>query len=344
MNGLGIVLNTQTCRRLERLARQEEDGGMRTRLLIIIHAARGWTRKAIAAAVCCSERTVGRVCGRWRAEGQAGLVDRREDNGPTLADEAFERVVREVISHRSTEYGHSRPTWTLRLIVRTAAELTGRTVSTSTMSRLLGRIGARWGRPKPLAPCPWAKRAIATRINRIRRLTGSLPAGEVAVWEDEADIDLNPRIGPDWMLSGTQRTVMTPGKNRKRYIAGAMDDATGALVWAWGEKKATGLFIDLLKKLLTVYASKEMIHVILDNFKIHSSKRLKAWLAEHGSRLRFHFLPPYCPDDNRIERGVWRDMHQNVTYNHQHQTLDEICGAVTQYLRSRNCQARRKAA
>lgn len=27
--------------------------------------------------------------------------------------------------------------------------------------------------------------------------------------EDEADIDLNPKIGSDWMLPGTQRRVMT---------------------------------------------------------------------------------------------------------------------------------------
>jgi transposase len=29
-----------------------------------------------------------------------------------------------------------------------------------------------------------------------------------------------------------------------------------------------------------------------------------------------HFLPPYCPDDNRIER-LWKDLHDNVTRNHK---------------------------
>lgn len=36
----------------------------------------------------------------------------------------------------------------------------------------------------------------------IHRLIESLPPDEVAVWEDEADIDLNPKIGSDWTLPG----------------------------------------------------------------------------------------------------------------------------------------------
>ena len=35
-------------------------------------------------------------------------------------------------------------------------------------------------------------------------------------------------------------------------------------------------------------------------------------LAEWGDRICLHFLPPYCPNHNRIER-VWKDLHDNVT-------------------------------
>jgi hypothetical protein len=30
----------------------------------------------------------------------------------------------------------------------------------------------------------------------------NLPADEVALYEDEVDIHLNPKIGPDWMVAG----------------------------------------------------------------------------------------------------------------------------------------------
>ena len=51
----------------------------------------------------------------------------------------------------------------------------------------------------------------------------NLPADEVALYEDEVDIHLNPKIGPDWMVASQQKEVLTPGKNLKRYLAGAID-------------------------------------------------------------------------------------------------------------------------
>ena len=42
-----------------------------------------------------------------------------------------------------------------------------------------------------------------------------------------------------------------------------------------------------------------------------------------GERVQLHFLPPYCPDHNRIER-LWKDLHDNVTRNHRCRTMDEL--------------------
>ena len=99
-------------------------------------------------------------------------------------------------------------------------------------------------------------------------------------------------------------------------------------------------FIDLLKKLLAEYADKQVIHVVLDNFVIHSSRQTKLWLAEFGGKFRLHFLPPYCPDDNRIERKVWREVHANVTVNHRWETMEELMSEVVYYLMSHNRRAR----
>jgi len=208
----------------------------------------------------------------------------------------------------------------------------------TTMGRLLKRLKVRRGRPKPTAPCPWTESARKLRVAAIHALIDALPANEAAVWEDEADVDLNPRIGFDWMLPGTQRTVPTPGKNVKRYFAAAMDAATDRAVWVKAERKNSRLFIDLLKKLLATpaYADKAAIHVVLDNYCIHSSKQTRLWLAEHGHKFRLHFLPPYCPDDNRIERKLWREMHANVTVNHRCRTIGELVAEVVYYLMSHN--------
>ena len=78
-----------------------------------------------------------------------------------------------------------------------------------------------------------------------------------------------------------------------------------------------------------------VIHVILDNDRIHTRKITQAAVAGFGGRIRLHFLPPYGPNHNRIERH-WEDLHANVTRNHTCPTMDELMAQVRQYLAARN--------
>jgi transposase len=335
-----IVLRAQTREKLRRLARQCQDADTRTRYLIVIRSSEGWSGKRICRALGCCGSTVSRTLDRYEAFGEAGLVDRREDNGQTKADEWYVEVVCWILQGTPHDFFHRRPTWTRTLLIETAERYTGVTVSQTTMGRVLKTIGARRGRAKPTAPCPWSETRKNKRMAMIHALIDTLPPGEACVWEDEADIDLNPRIGADWMLAGEQRTVMTPGKNVKRYFAAAMDSASDRLVWVKGQKKNSRLFIELLRKLLVAYADKKVIHVVLDNYCIHSSRQTRTWLAQFGGKFRLHFLPPYDPDDNRIERKVWREVHANVTTNHRCTSIEWLCNEVVWYLMKHNRAAR----
>ena len=107
-------------------------------------------------------------------------------------------------------------------------------------------------------------------------------------------------------------------------------DATAVLVWVGGAEKNSDLFIDMLRKLKAHYAKAEVIHVVLDNYGIHKSKATQAVLREL-KRIKLHFLPPYCPDHNLIER-LWLDLHANVTRNHPHGELVPLCADVTRFL------------
>jgi len=213
---------------------------------------------------------------------------------------------------------------------------TGVRIHPTTMSRALAMIHARRGNPRPAVKCPWSETAKNRRLNTIRRVLASLPRGHVGVYEDEVDIHLNPKIGLDWMVRSQQKEVMTPGKNQKRYLAGALDIDTGLLVWVEGDRKTSPLFLDLLDKLVATYANAKVIHVVLDNYRIHSSEIVHAALSGYlRGRFELHFLPPYCPKYNRIER-VWQDLHANVTRNHTCPTMTKLMREVRAYLRKRN--------
>ena len=307
----------------------------RTRYLIVINLLNHRSPYQTAEVLGVHNTTVYRVAARFRVHGEWGLWDAREDNGDTKLDERFLTTLQRVVRGTPPQYGWRRPTWTRELLVETMARQTGVRVHVTTMSRALALVHAHRGRPRPVVGCPWGEAAKTRRLNAIRRLLATLPPGEVAVYEDEVDVHLNPKIGWDWMARGQQKEVVTPGKNAKRYLAGALDARSGRLVWVEGERKTSALFIALLERLLASYRWAPVIHVILDNFRIHDSRIVAAALGGFGGRVRLHFLPPYCPQANKIER-VWEDLHANVTRNHRCPNIQALVRDVHYYLTKRN--------
>lgn len=332
---------------LGRMRRETKDKGLADRCQIVLLTAKGRRRADVAESVGRSVSWVNRVVARFRDDGVAGLFDRREDNGQPKLDEWFLSTLYDVVDGSPQDHGYPRPTWTRELLTKVLFNLTGVSVHPATMSRALQRIGARLGRPRPTVGCPWPKRRRNKVLAEIDQTLGALPPGDVAVYLDEVDVHLNPKIGLDWMNRGTQKQVVTPGNNVKRYLCGALDAATGLLTWVRAERKNSLLVVALLRKLAEeTYPHAKVIHVVLDNFSIHDSKITRAAVAALGGRVKLHFLPPYCPQGNRIER-VWLDLHANVTRNHRCTGMDELMRNVSRYLTARNARKRaalRKAA
>ncbi len=123
----------------------------------------------------------------------------------------------------------------------------------------------------------------------------------MVVFADEVDIHLNPRIGRDWMLTGHRRHVLTPGQNRKHHIAGAYDPLRNRFVYVTGDRKVSWLFLNLLRALCSAYSWATRIQVILDNYLIHKSLVVQAAMR-NLPKISQQFLPPYCPNDNKVER------------------------------------------
>lgn len=323
--------------RLLKALRGCRSAALRVRSLIVLNLSHGRGAYETAAVLGVHNTTVYRAARRFRERGEWGLLDGREDNGSTKLDEHVLDVLDRLVRSSPQEHGWRRPTWTRELLVKTLRRQTGVSVHVATMSRALARIEARRGRPRPTVRCPWSPAAKGRRLAAIRRLLATRPPDHVAVSEDEVDIHRNPKIGLDWMVKGQQKEVVTPGQNVKRYLAGAWDVRTGKLVWVEGERKASALFIALLTRLRHRYPRAAVIHVILDNDRIHTSKITQAAVTGFGGRIRLHFLPPYCPKHNRIER-YWEDLHANVTRNHTCPTIEALMAQVRHYLTARNRQ------
>ena len=168
--GIQVRLHRRERRSLEHTLRKTRDAGLARRCQIVLLRNKGWSYRLIVQTVGVVVGTVRRVLQRYKEYGQAGLIDRREDNGPTKVDERFLRVLWRILEHPAYHYGWPRPTWTIEMLIQTMAEKTGVKVSRSTMSRALHAIGARRRRPKPIVLCPWSASRKKRQLAKIRRI------------------------------------------------------------------------------------------------------------------------------------------------------------------------------
>ncbi len=293
---------------------------LRAHILLLLADDRPWSQ--IAAMLYTSTNTIRRWKDRFQREGLDGLLESRRGRPAVFLYWWAALVVRWVTEKTPRDFGFLRSRWACATVVLLLAEKHDMRVSAETVRRWLHREQIVWRRPRPvLGP---KDPEYDRKLRVIRRLLATLPGDETAVFQDEVDINTNPKIGSMWMRRGLQAEVVTPGNNTKRYLAGSLHWRTGKLlVSSPGTQRNADLFVrhlDDLRRRLRCY---RRIHVICDNAKFHDCGKVQRFLAHWGHRVVIHFLPTYAPKTNPIER-VWWHLHEEITRNHRCKTIDEL--------------------
>jgi transposase len=258
-----------------------------TRLIMVLLCADGMSPAEIADLLDYHPGTVRRWLHRFTTEGLPGLPDRPRSGRPRLGGASLTRRIATLLNTPGP--------WTIRRLWR---RLGRPNLSLRTLWRRTRQV-AKWRRPRLVAKHdPDHDRTCAT----IRRRIAHLRAGAVVVAEDETHLDLLPGVRATWTLRGRRHQVMTPGKNRRCTLFGALDLGSGAWFHLFARRSAVG-FIAVLEMLLAAYPTAPTIAVICDNDNIHHAKKVQRWVAKH-QRLRLIYGARYSPHDNPVER-IW---------------------------------------
>jgi len=169
-------------------------------------------------------------------------------------------------------------------------------------------------------------------MRALRALLAGLPADQVAVFQDEVQLDLNPKVGSAWMLRGCQAEVVTPGDNVRRHLAVSVLTGTGNLVVSEPTpRRNSAQFVGHLAELCRRLRRWKVIHVICDNAAFHKSRVVREWVKQRRGRLVLHYLPSRAPEENPVERVFWR-LHEAITRNHRFGTIEELVHAAMEWL------------
>lgn len=267
---------------------------------------------------------------RYNELGEAGLVPQTPGRKPTTTTEEVGANLLELIDKEPNECGYSRSRWTSEMLAQQVTTELDIPIHSSTVRRFLPILGVRWNRARPTLHIADPKKTA--RMKAINQALNNASESEPVFYVDEVDIDFNPRIGNCWSKQGKQTTIPTPGKNQKRYLAGALNAQTGKVIWVEWEKKNSDIFVLLMAELRKRYRSAKKITLIADNYIIHKSATTKCFLSRN-EKFKLLFQPAYHPWVNRIEL-VWKQLHDTVTRNHRHSTMNKLMTAVRKFMAS----------
>lgn len=306
---------------------------LRLRAHIILLLADGFPWATLVAVLFCSSRTIARWADRFRAGRVAALLGHPRGAPPRLTAHWVALLVHWVTTLTPRAFGFFRSRWCCGVLALLLWQQHGVRTSAETVRRWLHRADLVWRRPRPVLRRTDPDRAAI--LQRLRTLLLELPDDETVVFQDEVDLNLNPKIGCMWMRRGEQAEVVTPGDNEKCYLAGSLHWRTGKLLVTRGEKRDGKLFVAHLHDLRRRLRRYKKIHVICDNASFHyNCWPVWEFCHAYGERVVLHFLPKYAPDCNPIER-VWWHLHEEITRNHQCHSLEELVDLTLSWLADR---------
>ena len=207
----------------------------------------------------------------------------------------------------------------------------GQSYCSSGAAKLMSRLGFEYRKPQVL-PTRAAEAAQEAFIAAYEALMRRLDDDEMVVFSDAVHPTHQSRPAHGWFPKD-QKTAIKASSGRKRLnIQGAIDLETFQFTFVEAEKINARTTRQMLEKLELANPSMTAIHVFVDNARYHHAKVLQPWLNAPDRRVKLHFLPPYAPHLNPIER-LWGVMQKWVTHNRHYATFNQFADAIMGFFR-----------
>ena len=180
-------------------------------------------------------------------------------------------------------------------------------ISPDTVRRILENHHLKpWRQHMWLSPKVPRDAAFAAAVQEICDLyTRPLAAHEAVLCVDEkTSLQPRPRKSPTLPAQAGMPIRVEHEYKRKGALNlfAAFDTRTGKVYGHTAERKRQKEFIDFLEQLdREIPAAITLIHIVLDNLRMHKGKQVQAWLAKHP-RFVFHHPPVHCSWMNQVEQ------------------------------------------
>lgn len=293
--------------------KKEQDGRVRDRIKAVLLHDEGWSSKQIAKVLLISDEAVRNHIQDYRKSQK--LSPESGGSKEKLSKEQSEKLeahlqlhtylyVKDILSYVKVTFGVS---YTVR-----------------GMNNWLERHGFSYKKPA-IVPGKANKLEQQKWLDAYKQLKNSLPANETICFIDGVHPTHNVQPAFGWIKRGIRKEIPANTGRSRINLSGCIDMLSHQILVKEDKTLNAESIIAFLRKIENAYPGKRKVHVFCDNASYYRNKAVQEYLK--SSKIRLHFLPPYSPNLNPIER-LWKWMKERVIYNTYYKTFKEFKDAV----------------
>lgn len=310
-----FILTEEEKSHLDELHHQTKDGKERDRIKAILLRSEGWTVPKISQALRVHQTTIIRHINEYH-EGK--LKNESGGSESKLDDSQTEELIAHLEAHT---YHH------VHEIILFIKDKWGISFSIPGMNKWLHRHAFSYKKPKgfPHKANPKLQEEFITAYEKLK---SEVSVDEPILFMDAVHPTQATKLSYGWIRTGQTKHVETTGSRTRLNIVGAIQLGNIAeTVTAQYETINGESIIDFMTKLRGQYGSKT-VHLILDRSGYHRSMLVAEKAIELNIKL--HFLPPYSPNLNPIER-LWKVMNEKVRNNRFFKSSKDFKEAINRF-------------
>lgn len=307
-----LYLSPEEKSHLEGQHATQMNGKQRDRLKAILLRSEGWTVPQISQALRLHQSTIIRPIEDYK---KGKLSNASGGSLSHLNDAQTEELIAHLEEHL---YHHNHE------IILYVKERWGISYTVPGMHKWLHRHGFSYKKPKghPHKSDPELQQQFVEHYESLKQEVGT---AEPILFMDSVHPTQSTKLSYGWIRKGTTKRIGTTASWTRLNIIGAIQlGHIAETTTAQYDRINADSIISFMDKLRCKYEEKT-IHLILDQAGYHRS----LLVAEQAEKLniKLHFLPPYSPNLNPIER-LWKVMNEQVRNNRFFKSAKDFKDAI----------------
>lgn len=296
--------------------RQEKNRRVADRIKAILLADKGWTYRQIAEALLIDEQTIGRHVDEYVEDQKLAL-----SSGGSMGKLSWVQTGKLVAHLERITY--------LKIadIVAYVQETYGVSYTVQGMTSWMHTHGFSFKKPKgtPLKADP-AKQEVF--IQAYEKLLNEISEDEPILFGDGVHPTMATKVTYGWIRMGVNKPIATIASRTRVNLMGALNLESMQVTIGSYETIDSETMVQYFDRLKVAYPKAPKIHLILDRGPYNISIVTRDAAKKKGIQL--HYLPPYSPNLNPIER-LWKVMNEHVRNNRVFESAKEFRREITNF-------------